>query len=132
MYYLGVRACLSCRQDPSFPLSITALNWPAPDFRAYRAVARASGHGVVDHLGEPDEARGPGRSQQGYTQLLQHLKEGSVYVKLSSTYRFDQLPDLDDYAVEILREAPDRVVWASDWPHTGGVKGNSGEDRTKV
>jgi predicted TIM-barrel fold metal-dependent hydrolase len=87
---------------------------------------------VVDHLGEPDETKGPGRSQEGYAQLLQQLKQGSIYVKLSGTYRFAKLPDLDEYAVEILREAPDRVVWASDWPHTGGVKGNPGGDRTKV
>ncbi|KAH8178378.1 amidohydrolase domain-containing protein [Sarocladium implicatum] len=87
---------------------------------------------VVDHLGEPDETKGPGRSQDGYAQLLQQLKQGSIYVKLSGTYRFAKLPDLDEYAVEILREAPDRVVWASDWPHTGGVKGNPGGDRTKV
>ena len=87
---------------------------------------------VVDHLGEPDDTKGPGRSQHGYTQLLQHLKQGSLYVKLSGIYRFPKLPDLDEYVTEILREAPDRVVWASDWPHTAGPKANPGGDRTKV
>jgi predicted TIM-barrel fold metal-dependent hydrolase len=87
---------------------------------------------VLDHLGEPDEAKGPGRLQKGYTELLEQLKQGTVYTKLSGTYRFSTLPDLDEYVTEILKTAPDRVVWASDWPHTAGVKGNPQGDRTKV
>lgn len=87
---------------------------------------------VLDHLGEPDDTKGPGRLQLGYSELLEQLKKGSVYLKLSGTYRFANLPDLNEYVVEVLRTASDRVVWASDWPHTGGVKGNPGGDRTKV
>jgi predicted TIM-barrel fold metal-dependent hydrolase len=47
-------------------------------------------------------------------------------------YRFPDLPDLDEYVTDILRSAPDSVVWASDWPHSGGVEANPDGDRNKV
>ena len=53
-------------------------------------------------------------------------------MKLSGTYRFPDLPELDDYVLEILRIAPTQVVWASDWPHSGGVQYNPNGDRTKI
>ncbi|KAE8153536.1 hypothetical protein BDV25DRAFT_136829 [Aspergillus avenaceus] len=87
---------------------------------------------VIDHIGAPDEARGPGRLQPGYAEFISLLKSGQVWTKLSGTYRFPNLPDLDEYVTEILRIAPDRVVWASDWPHSGGVEANPGGDRQKV
>jgi hypothetical protein len=60
------------------------------------------------------------------------LAEQKVYVKLSGLYRFSTMPDLEDYIREILRVAPTQVVWASDWPHSGGMEANPGGDRTKV
>lgn len=87
---------------------------------------------IVDHLGAPDPALGPIKQQPGYTDFLDLLREGRVWTKLSGTYRFDCLPDLDEYIVKILQAAPDNVVWASDWPHTSGVGANPGGDRTKL
>jgi len=87
---------------------------------------------VVDHIGAPSADKGPGRLQPGYAELIQLLKTGQVYVKLSGVYRFSALPDLDDYVVDILQTAPDHVVWASDWPHSAGVEANPGGDRDKV
>jgi predicted TIM-barrel fold metal-dependent hydrolase len=51
---------------------------------------------------------------------------------MSGIYRFANLPDVDVFAREFLRTAPTQVVWASDWPHSGGVAKNPGGDRNKV
>lgn len=86
----------------------------------------------IDHLGEPDPSRGPARTQPGYDEFMDLLRSGTVWTKLSGTYRFPDLEELDEYVAEILRVAPDRVVWASDWPHSGGVQANPKGDRNQV
>lgn len=85
---------------------------------------------VVDHLASPDPALGEGCAQPGYNEFLSLLQKGLLWTKLSGTYRFADLPDLDNYIINILRTAPDRVVWASDWPHTGGIEANRYGDQT--
>lgn len=87
---------------------------------------------VIDHIGAPNASLGPGKEQPGYKEFMNLMRTGQVWTKLSGTYRFSDLPDLDEYVVDILRIAPDRVVWASDWPHSGGVEANPDGDRTKV
>ena len=87
---------------------------------------------VIDHIGHPDPDRGPVQGQEGYGEFMDLLKSGLVWTKLSGTYRFPDLQGLDEYVREILQVAPDRVVWASDWPHSGGVSANPGGDRTRV
>jgi predicted TIM-barrel fold metal-dependent hydrolase len=87
---------------------------------------------VVDHLGAPSPSAGPGRQQPGYTEFIELLRAGHTWTKLSGVYRFSDLQDLDEYVREVLKAAPDRVVWASDWPHSGGVEANPGGDRKKV
>ena len=83
---------------------------------------------VIDHLATPDQTLAP-RLQPGYTEFLDLLAKQYIWVKLSGIYRFAQLPELDTYVREILRVAPTQVVWASDWPHTGGVAANPKGDR---
>ncbi|KAL4779965.1 hypothetical protein BJX76DRAFT_361299 [Aspergillus varians] len=87
---------------------------------------------VIDHIGHPEPSKGPPRSQEGYQEFMGLLREGLVYTKLSGVYRFSELPELDAYVREILAVAPERVVWASDWPHSGGVARNPGGDRNRV
>ncbi|KUJ07655.1 amidohydrolase 2 [Mollisia scopiformis] len=86
---------------------------------------------VFDHLGSPEGTRPP-KALLGYSELMSLLKEKLVYVKLSGTYRFPNTPGIGEYVEEILRCAPTQVVWASDWPHSGGVSRNPGGDRKKV
>ncbi|CAM4405029.1 Amidohydrolase-related domain-containing protein [Bordetella tumbae] len=46
-----------------------------------------------------------------------------VWMKLSAPYRVSQVAEYADLAPMVhqcLEIAPDRLVWASDWPHTGG------------
>lgn len=74
---------------------------------------------VIDHMGSPDPSFAV-VSQTGRQELLELLRNGQVWVKISGFYRFAELPDLDSYAMELMQAGPDNVVWASDWPHTGG------------
>lgn len=74
---------------------------------------------VLDHMASPDP-KSPAASQAGYTELMELLRNGMIYVKISGTYRFAELPDLDTFARQLIEIGPENVVWASDWPHTGG------------
>jgi len=84
---------------------------------------------VVDHLGFPSESE-PVQQQVGYPEIVSALRSGHIWIKLSGTYRFPNTPGLESYVKEVLKAAPDRIVWASDWPHTGG-KVKSPDDRLK-
>lgn len=74
---------------------------------------------VIDHMGSPNPAV-KAASQPGYRELLELLRKGAIWVKISGSYRFQELPDLDAFAKALIRAGPRNVVWASDWPHTGG------------
>lgn len=69
---------------------------------------------VVDHFGSPDPARGT--ACQGFAQVLEAVRRGDTFVKLSAPYRFGE-PDPQRY-VDALLDAggPRQLVWASDWP----------------
>lgn len=86
---------------------------------------------IIDHLGSPQPSQGPIRRQKGYVEFMDLLQSGHLWTKLSGVYRFEGLPDVDEYVEDVLKMAPDRVVWASDWPHTGGVAANPGGDKNK-
>lgn len=74
---------------------------------------------VIDHMGSPDPSL-EASLQPGRKELFDLLANGKVWVKISGVYRFAELPDLDSYARELIQAGPENVVWASDWPHTGG------------
>ncbi|KAJ6263697.1 hypothetical protein Dda_2266 [Drechslerella dactyloides] len=86
---------------------------------------------IIDHLAAPSTKKPltPAHEQPGYREFMRLLSRGEIYTKLSGTDRFPNLPALDAYATEVVATAPDRVVWASDWPHTGGVRMNPGGNR---
>ncbi|KAF3908043.1 hypothetical protein ABW21_db0202851 [Orbilia brochopaga] len=88
---------------------------------------------IIDHLAAPStrEPLQPAREQLGYKEFMRLLSRGEIYTKLSGTDRFPNLPALHEYATEVVATASDRVVWASDWPHTGGVRMNPGGDRLR-
>lgn len=56
-----------------------------------------------------------------FSDLVQFLKLPNTYVKISAPYRFDTDPFLKSTTAitkELLRLAKDRLVFATDWPHT--------------
>lgn len=73
---------------------------------------------VIDHIGMIQPAAG--REQPAFQLVLRLLKQGH-WVKLSGAYRLSQqpppYPDLTPYVQELVAARPDRIVWASDWPH---------------
>lgn len=77
---------------------------------------------VLDHFGGA-QAR-LGLEQPGFAALLRLLGTGKAYVKLSAPYRASRdapgYGDLAPIAQALIRSNRDRLVWASDWPHTGG------------
>jgi predicted TIM-barrel fold metal-dependent hydrolase len=89
---------------------------------------------VFDHLGAPDATKVV-QEQAGYTEIMDLLRNKHIYVKLSGIYRFagENMPGLDSYVRQIIREARSQVVWASDWPHVNGPEMNKAEsDRLQV
>jgi predicted TIM-barrel fold metal-dependent hydrolase len=85
------------------------------------AIAASPAATVVDHFGLPDPAAGP--AEPGFAALCELAAAGHAYVKLSAPERFADDPDGGGVAAlarALLDAAPDRMLWASDWPHTGG------------
>ncbi len=77
---------------------------------------------VLDHFGGVQAQLGP--DQPGLASLLRLVGDGRAYVKLSAPYRASReapgYADLAPIARALIRANPERMVWASDWPHTGG------------
>lgn len=75
---------------------------------------------VIDHVGKFLEPVRP--NDQSFRALLRLVGNGHTYVKLSAPYEVSRSgpPNYDDVGVlakELVRAAPDRMVWASNWPH---------------
>ncbi len=74
---------------------------------------------VFDHFGAAQAAKGP--TQPGFDALLDLVKSGRAYVKISGSYRISEkrpdFPDATPMAQALIAANPDRVVWGTDWPH---------------
>jgi predicted TIM-barrel fold metal-dependent hydrolase len=78
---------------------------------------------VFDHFGG---ALGElGTAQPGFSDLLDLVKSGNAYVKISGAYRASKLgpdyPDVAPLAQALVAANADRIVWGSDWPHPNSV-----------
>lgn len=87
-----------------------------------QAILAAPAPIVVDHFGGARGELGPG--QPGFSDLLDMVRSGKVYVKLSAAYRFSRraphYEDMVPLARALIEANPDRMLWATDWPHTAG------------
>ncbi|KAM5475447.1 hypothetical protein MauCBS54593_001136 [Microsporum audouinii] len=87
----------------------------------------------LDHFGSPNlsasvPTSGTGHSADfdpyslpGFAEMIQLLKGGHTYVKISAAYRLTSNPQFDglrEMFMEYMRVAPGRTVFATDWPHT--------------
>ena len=74
---------------------------------------------VFDHFGGAQAKLGP--SQPGFTELLQLVRSGSAYVKISGAYRVSDLApyygDAAPLARALIAVNSDRILWGTDWPH---------------
>ncbi|KAK7207841.1 hypothetical protein BZA70DRAFT_27772 [Myxozyma melibiosi] len=88
---------------------------------------------IADHLGgllgaskSPVVDSANPLSQPGYASLVRLAREGRVYIKVSGLYRASNarpgFEDLEPIISALARDAPDQLLYASDWPHTGEAK----------
>ena len=89
---------------------------------------------VLDHLAGHCWDPRLGVDQEGFTLLRSLLESRRVWLKLSGMYRASTgafpWPELIPFAATLAAEHPQRLLWASDWPHVGlhgGNMPNSGE-----
>lgn len=87
------------------------------------ALKRLPGKLVIDHVGrfmDPVPLDHP-----AFKTLLGLLDRGNCWVKLSAPYESSKRmpPNYEDVAPEaqaLAKHAPERMLWASNWPHPGG------------
>jgi predicted TIM-barrel fold metal-dependent hydrolase len=128
---------LASAQLESFAKRLAPLGWHIQIYAALPVVAQLAEQiaglpvpVVIDHFGSPVAAKGV--TQPGFAALLDLVRSRKAYVKLSGCYRISQAPDYADvapFARALIEAGPDRLVWASDWPHSGRTKSGS---RTEI
>ena len=79
---------------------------------------------VFDHFGGAEGRLGP--RQPGFADLLELVRSGRAYVKISAAYRSSTLapeyPDVAPLARALIAANPDRVLWGTDWPHPNSAR----------
>jgi predicted TIM-barrel fold metal-dependent hydrolase len=78
---------------------------------------------VFDHFGGAQAALGV--DQPGFADLVELVKSGKAYVKISGAYRASQLgpdyPDAAPLAKALIAVNAERIVWGTDLPHPDSV-----------
>jgi predicted TIM-barrel fold metal-dependent hydrolase len=78
---------------------------------------------VFDHFGGAQAGLGP--EQPGFADLVELVRSGKAYVKISGAYRASTLgPEYADcvpLAKALIAANADRIVWGTDWPHPDSV-----------
>ena len=73
---------------------------------------------VIDHMGYMLESEG--LTEADFARLLDVLKQGSCWIKLSGPYRVAKnkpLATLEPLGRALVATRSDRLIWGSDWPH---------------
>ena len=100
-----------------------------------KILERIDGDYVVDHTGkflEPVATDDP-----AFAALLRLVDKGNCYVKLSAFYETSKsgppfYEDVGRMARALIDHAPDRVIWASNWPHVGRKAENYPDDANQL
>ena len=74
---------------------------------------------VIDHLGLVDPLLGA--DDPGLRSILELLRDGDCWVKLSGPYHNSRQPmphaDVAPIVEALVDQSPERLVWGTDWPH---------------
>jgi D-galactarolactone isomerase len=94
-----------------------------PRFEAQ--IKRLPGKFVIDHTGKFLEPVSP--DSREFRSLLNLVDTGRCWVKLSAPYETSKTgaPKYEDVSIlarALVRRAPERMLWASNWPHPGNRK----------
>jgi len=87
---------------------------------------------VFDHFGGAQAAQGT--AQPGFDEMIDLLRAGKAYAKISGAYRISSkapdYPDAAPLAKALIAANAERVIWGSDWPHPSGgpLPGHSATD----
>lgn len=133
---LGVRGVRFTQHDPSTAVTtpemiepvatrIADLGWhvqlhlrAAQLLEMAALVERLPGTLVVDHMGRLPQPEG--LAHPAFEVLKRLLDSGRAWVKLSGPYLESGAPgyaDVRGVARALVKHAPERCVWGSDWPH---------------
>jgi predicted TIM-barrel fold metal-dependent hydrolase len=90
-----------------------------PDLEEWLKSIRAAV--VIDHFGRVDTRHG--LEQRPFRIMEELARRDNVWVKFSGADRISRTgapySDVVPFAHRLLKIAPDRILWGSDWPHTG-------------
>lgn len=86
---------------------------------------------VIDHFGYVTQPAGVNHPSMHALRRL--LDNGRTYVKISAPYITSKIgqptyADIDPIAIELVRAAPERLLWGTDWPHPLVTKGPMPDD----
>jgi predicted TIM-barrel fold metal-dependent hydrolase len=89
---------------------------------------------VLDHFGRAQAKLGV--QQPGFADLLELVRLGKAYVKISGAYRVSTLaPEYADAAPlarALIAANPERIVWGTDWPHPNSSSGRKPTELTPL
>jgi 2-pyrone-4,6-dicarboxylate lactonase len=88
---------------------------------------------VLDHMGYLHEEQGHANDE--LERLLELLRTGRCYLKLSGSYRIAQHASqewIDRVGRAIVERAPERALWGSDWPHISFSEVDTGEITSRL
>src|SRR5262249_17575386 len=88
-------------------------------------IKRLPGKFVIDHTGKFMEPVAPDSKE--FRSLLNLVDTGRCWIKLSAPYETSKTgaPKYEDVSVlarALVKKAPERMLWASNWPHPGNRK----------
>lgn len=82
---------------------------------------------VFDHFGGAQASAGP--SQRGFDVLLDLVRSGRAYVKVSAPYRGStaapDFADMGPLAKALISANMRRILWGTDWPHPDTTPGRA-------
>ena len=94
-------------------------------------IKRLPGKFVIDHIGKYLEPVTP--EQEAFKSLLRLLDTGRCWVKLAAAYETSKTgapkyADVSRLARALVKHAPERMLWASNWPHPSAPKDHVPDD----
>jgi predicted TIM-barrel fold metal-dependent hydrolase len=79
---------------------------------------------VFDHMANLEAEKGA--NQPGFGALVELVRAGNTYVKLSAPYNLSKRRDYADVipiAKALIAARADRMLWGTNWPHPAAVRG---------
>jgi len=110
---------LRCIDDLGWFVELHFAGAMLPDLKAW--IQRIPASVVIDHLGRIDPA--DGLDQEPFRALTALAERDNIWIKLSGADRLSRqgppYVDLVPFVHRLVDAAAERLLWGSDWPHTG-------------